>query len=61
MLKRFALVASFLLCLTVVADDDALFALRLQLQWLTQAQFAGYYVAQELGYYAAERAGRHDH
>lgn len=54
MLKRFALVASLLLGLTVVADDDALVALRLQLQWVSQAQFAGYYVAQELGYYAAE-------
>ncbi|MCY4018479.1 MAG: ABC transporter substrate-binding protein [Chloroflexi bacterium] len=54
MLKRFALVASFLLGLTVVADDDALVELRLQLQWVKQAQFAGYYVAQELGYYAAE-------
>ena len=41
MLKRLALVASFLLGLTVVADDDALVAVRLQLQWVTQAQFAG--------------------
>jgi NitT/TauT family transport system substrate-binding protein len=27
---------------------------RLQLQWVTQAQFAGYYVALDKGYYAAE-------
>ena len=27
---------------------------RLQLQWFPQAQFAGYYAAQELGYYEAE-------
>jgi NitT/TauT family transport system substrate-binding protein len=29
-------------------------AVRLQLQWFPQAQFAGYYAAQELGYYEAE-------
>jgi NitT/TauT family transport system substrate-binding protein len=28
--------------------------LRLQLQWVTQAQFAGYYVAKEKGFYAEE-------
>ncbi len=28
--------------------------IRLQLKWVTQAQFAGYYVALEQGYYAAE-------
>ena len=27
---------------------------RLQLQWVTQAQFAGYYVALEKGYYEEE-------
>ena len=27
---------------------------RLQLQWVTQAQFAGYYVALDKGYYDAE-------
>ncbi len=54
MIKRFTLVAVFLLSLTVVADDDALVAARLQLQWVTQAQFAGYYVARELGFYADE-------
>ena len=35
---------------TVQATDD----LKLQLQWVTQAQFAGYYVALDKGFYAAE-------
>ena len=35
---------------TVQAADD----LKLQLQWVTQAQFAGYYVALDKGFYAAE-------
>lgn len=35
---------------TVQAADDV----RLQLQWVTQAQFAGYYVALDKGFYAAE-------
>jgi len=26
----------------------------IQLKWVTQAQFAGYYVAQDKGYYKAE-------
>ncbi|CUH39723.1 Putative thiamine biosynthesis protein [Jannaschia seosinensis] len=34
-----------------LAQDDAV---TLQLQWVTQAQFAGYYVAQEKGYYEEE-------
>ncbi len=33
-----------------MADDDV----KLQLKWVTQAQFAGYYVAQEKGYYKDE-------
>ena len=36
------------------AADDDLTAVRIQLQWVTQAQFAGYYIAQELGFYEAE-------
>ena len=28
--------------------------LTLQLKWVTQAQFAGYYVAKDKGYYSAE-------
>lgn len=36
------------------AAAEGLTPVRLQLQWLTQAQFAGYYAAQEQGYYADE-------
>ena len=39
----------------MVAADNHMSPLRLQLQWVTQAQFAGYYAAQALGYY--EEAG----
>jgi len=35
---------------TVQAADDV----KLQLQWVTQAQFAGYYVALDKGFYASE-------
>lgn len=53
---RFAMlvISSLILTAVTTADADDLVKLRLQLQWMTQAQFAGYYVAQELGYYAAE-------
>jgi NitT/TauT family transport system substrate-binding protein len=34
--------------------DGDLDAVRLQLQWVPQAQFAGYFAAQELGYYEDE-------
>ncbi len=34
--------------------DEELTPLRLQLQWVAQAQFAGYYAAQQLGFYAEE-------
>ncbi|MCY4064192.1 MAG: ABC transporter substrate-binding protein [Chloroflexi bacterium] len=37
-----------------LAEDDNLAPVRLQLQWVTQAQFAGYYVANELGFYEEE-------
>jgi len=36
-----------------VADGDAN-SVKLQLQWVTQAQFAGYYVALDKGFYEAE-------
>ncbi|WP_404445948.1 ABC transporter substrate-binding protein [Microbacterium marinum] len=38
------------------SDDDfePLTEISLQLQWLPQAQFAGYYVAQEMGYFEEE-------
>lgn len=37
-----------------LADDDNLAPVKVQLQWVTQAQFAGYYVADELGFYEEE-------
>lgn len=37
-----------------LAEDDNLAQVRLQLQWVTQAQFAGFYVANELGFYDEE-------
>ncbi len=39
-----------LLATAAQADDSV----KLQLKWVTQAQFAGYYVAQEKGYYKEE-------
>ena len=46
----------FLLLLpeAVVAQQEALIPLRLQLHWVTQAEFAGYYAAADLGFYADE-------
>lgn len=44
----------FVVLICMVQDASAL-TLRLQLQWIPQAQFAGYYVAQNLGWY--EEAG----
>ena len=35
-------------------DFEPLTSVKLQLQWLPQAQFAGYYVAQEKGYFEEE-------
>lgn len=35
-------------------DFEPLTSIRLQLQWLPQAQFAGYYLAQEKGYFEEE-------
>src|SRR5688572_10801077 len=35
-------------------DFEPLTSITLQLQWLPQAQFAGYYVAQEQGYFEEE-------
>lgn len=35
-------------------DFTPLTSIKLQLQWLPQAQFAGYYIAQEKGYFADE-------
>src|SRR5687768_5792136 len=36
------------------ADCDSTDSVTLQLKWVTQAQFAGYYAAQEEGYYEDE-------
>ena len=41
-------------CQTGPGGSVELTTVRLQLQWFPQAQFAGYYAAQELGYYEAE-------
>ena len=49
-LKIMALSALALGALTARAADD----LTLQLKWVTQAQFAGYYVAQDKGFYEEE-------
>ena len=40
--------------LNTSAQGDPLIPLRLQLQWVTQAEFAGYYAAYDLGFYAEE-------
>lgn len=43
-----------LLAGNTLANDDNLAQVRLQLPWVTQAQFAGYYVANALGFYEEE-------
>ncbi|MCY4069702.1 MAG: ABC transporter substrate-binding protein [Chloroflexi bacterium] len=48
------IVAILLSGVIVSAGDDDLEPVSVQLQWVTQAQFAGYYVARELGFYADE-------
>ena len=35
-------------------DFEPITSIKLQLQWLPQAQFAGYYIAQEQGYFEEE-------
>ena len=45
--------ALMLTSVSAAADED-LVPVSIQLQWVTQAQFAGYYVAQELGFYEEE-------
>jgi NitT/TauT family transport system substrate-binding protein len=57
MRKMAVLLIVALLALTIapLAGAQDLAPLRVQLQWVTQAQFAGYYAAQALGYY--EEAG----
>jgi len=41
--------------LTLTATAEAQDKLTLQLKWVTQAQFAGYYVAKDKGFYKAEK------
>ena len=61
MSKRFKIVGLVLMVLlvgallsaSVVAQDD-LIPIRLQLQWVAQSQFAGYYAAVANGYYEEE-------
>src|SRR5215467_6442999 len=51
------MVMSLLVVVAVMAGEghaQAVDAVRLQLKWLTQAQFAGYYAARAKGFYAAE-------
>ena len=51
-MKKFLLgtIAAFAITTNAKADDN----LTLQLKWVTQAQFAGYYVAAAKGFYKAE-------
>lgn len=52
---RIIILSMSLSALTIAAGAaDDLRPVRLQLQWVTQAQFAGYFVAQALGFYADE-------
>ena len=54
-MKKFALlVCSLFLATGLVFTASALDKVTLQLKWLPQAQFMGYYVAQAKGYYKAE-------
>ncbi len=60
--RRFAalvtLLAAFALVASACGDDDAgtdeLIPIKLQLQWVTQAQFAGYFAAVDQGFYEDE-------
>ena len=53
---RLGLLIAGLVGLTALssAQEERLIPLRFQLHWVTQAEFAGYYAAEELGYYAEE-------
>ena len=54
-MSRFiGLIFSLLALSAPVIADDGLVPVRLQLQWVTQAQFAGYFVAQAMGFYVEE-------
>ncbi|WP_208350989.1 ABC transporter substrate-binding protein [Pseudaestuariivita rosea] len=50
-MKKLLMTVACALCATAAAAQDEV---RLQLQWVTQAQFAGYYVALDKGFYEEE-------
>ena len=52
MLKRLMLGAALLVGIAAPASAED--KVTLQLKWVTQAQFAGYYVAKDKGFYKAE-------
>ncbi len=52
-MKKFLLTAAAVAALAATAGSASAEKVTLQLKWVTQAQFAGYYVAQEKGYYKA--------
>ncbi len=52
MLRTIILCMSLLGLTTTAVAEDGSMPVRLQLQWVAQAQFAGYYVAQAMGFYA---------
>ena len=58
-MRRFRAVTAMVMVLALLAvacggDDDELTPVKLQLQWVAQAQFAGYYAAVDQGFYADE-------
>jgi len=50
-MKKFGLIASVALMSLTAITSQAAEKLTLQLKWVTQAQFAGYYVAKDKGFY----------
>lgn len=54
MLRTIILSVLLLALSATAAADDSLAPVKLQLQWVAQAQFASFYAAQELGFYADE-------
>jgi ABC-type glycerol-3-phosphate transport system substrate-binding protein len=53
-MKRIAILAGSALLVLAAAAAQAADKVTIQLKWVTQAQFAGYYVAQDKGFYEAE-------
>src|ERR1700731_4375687 len=50
-MKKLAIGLAAAVSLAALSTADAADKVTLQLKWVTQAQFAGYYVAQAKGYY----------